>query len=208
MIDLKRTRRRAVYGAMALLSLMVFAVTACGNGETTAASEPVDQEPTVPEHAIVVENAFMFNHVDGHGGETEMPAYVLFEYEQLNTVKYQVAYVACTCRAPNKNYWSVAYVELSKEDGSVAYISYDYDADGEYTPGLYGDSTNSWDGTPVREVFDGFIDETLMGGTQEAINAIEPMHGNVDVFTGATVTPNNAVRMLQGLFEYHNRRYS
>jgi Na+-translocating ferredoxin:NAD+ oxidoreductase RnfG subunit len=33
------------------------------------------------------------------------------------------------------------------------------------------------------------------------------MHGEVDAYTGATVTPNNAMRMLQGLFEYHNERY-
>lgn len=199
---------------MVLMVFLAFTigVVSCGNSGSAAAPAPAAPAaaaaPAIPEHAIVTEQAFMFNHVDGHGGETEMPAFVLFEFEQLETVKYQVAYVACTCRQPNVNYWSVAYVELSKDDGSVVYISYDVDTGGSYTPGLYGDSKESWDGTPVKELFDGYIADYLMGASQASINAIEPMHGNVDVYSGATVTPNNAVRMLQGLFEYHNRKYS
>jgi len=156
---------------------------------------------------IMVENAFYYTHVDGHRNETEKVAFVLFEYEQLKTVKYQVGYIMCTCRGPEVNYYSVAYVELSKEDGSVSFLSYDEDSTGHYVGGLYGDSFESWDGTPVHELFGQYMDETLRGGTQEEINAITPMHGKVDAYTGATVTPNNAVRMLQGLFKYHNKRY-
>lgn len=155
----------------------------------------------------MVENAFYFTHVNGHREEQEMVAYVPFEYEQLQTVKYQVVYVACTCRPPNDNYHSVAFVELSKSDGSIVDISYDWDRGDHYTAGLYGDSYVSWDGEPVYELFSGYIEDVLMGASQDAINAIEPMHGQVDGFTGATVTPNNAVRMLQGLFRYHNERY-
>lgn len=156
---------------------------------------------------IMVENAFMFDHVDGHKKVTPMPAFVLFEYELLKVVRYQVAYIACTCRGPEVNYWSVANVELSKEDGSVTFLSYDRDSTDHYTAGMYGDSTQSWDGTEVRSLFDKFMTEKLIGKSQADINAIEPMHGEVDTYTGATVTPNNAVRMLQGLFQYHNARY-
>ncbi len=39
------------------------------------------------------------------------------------------------------------------------------------------------------------------------MNELQPMHGDVDAYTGATVTPNNVMRMLQGLFTYHNERY-
>ncbi|MFP4508552.1 MAG: hypothetical protein ACLFNQ_00335 [Spirochaetaceae bacterium] len=189
------------------IALAVFAFIACGDTAEESAAAPEEDTPAVDENSIVVENAFHFMHVDGHGGESEMVAYVPFERELMSTVKYQVVYVMCTCRAPEVNYHSVAYVELSKEDGSIEHISYEQDAGNDYIAGLYGDSDVSWDGTPVRDLFDGFIEQTLMGASQDDINAIEPMHGEVDVYTGATVTPNNAVRMLQGLFAYHNRRY-
>ena len=190
--------------AIALVVLAAGLIAACGssedaeaNGDTAAASDG----------GITVDNAFYFTHVDGHRNETEMVAYVMFEYEQLRNVKYQVAYVACTCRSPDVNYHSVAYVELSKDDGSVEFLSYDRDSTDHYIAGLYGDSFESWDGTPVKELFDGFMDDTLRGASQEEINSFEAMHGEVDAYTGATVTPNNAVRMLQGLFEYHNAKY-
>jgi hypothetical protein len=189
-----------------LSALVLIALVACGATETETASE--EQTPQVSENAIPVENAFYFTHVDGHRKEQEMVAFVLFEYEQLRTVKYQVAYIMCTCRQPEVNYWSVAYVELNKSDGSIVDISYEADGTDHYVAGLYGDSFESWDGTPVRELFDGFIDETLMGASQEEILAFEPMHGAVDTYAGATVTPNNAIRMLHGLFGYHNRKYS
>lgn len=156
---------------------------------------------------ILVKNAFTYNHVNGHEEEEQMTAFVLFEYEQLKTVKYQVAYLACTCRGAEVNYYSVAYVELSKKDGSVVHLSYDLDSEEHYTAGLYGDSETSWDGTEVEELFAKFREDHLVGKSQAYINGLKAMHGNVDVYTGATVTPNNAVRMLQGLFKYHNERY-
>jgi hypothetical protein len=145
--------------------------------------------------------------VNGHKEETQIPAVVLFEYEQLNTVRYQVAYIACTCRGPEVNYWTVANVEINKSDNTIAHISYDEDSTGQYTAGMYGDSYVAYEGEPVKELFDRFIEESIMGRSEEEIDAYEAMHGDVDAYTGATVTPNNAMRMLQGLFDYHNNRY-
>ncbi len=159
------------------------------------------------DSGILVKNAFKFMHVNGHEEEEEMTAFVLFEYEQLKSVKYQVAYLACTCRGPEVNYYSVAYVELSKEDGSVKYLSYDLDSAEHYIAGMYGDSEESWDGTAVKELFAKFRKDNLDGKSQAYINSLQAMHGDVDAYTGATVTPNNAVRMLQSLFKYHNARY-
>ena len=198
----------------AFVTLIFLAVIACnggaGSGSTETQSE--DQSEAVisasGQDGIVVDNAFYYTHVSGHSQETEKVAFVLFEYEQLETVKYQVAYIACTCRGPQVNYYSVAYVELSKEDGSVTFISYDEDSTGHYIAGMYGDSTHTYEGVPAKELFATFRAEELLGATQEEVNAMEPMHGEVDTYTGATVTPNNAVRMLQGLFEYHNAKYS
>lgn len=51
------------------------------------------------------------------------------------------------------------------------------------------------------------MDDNIRGKTQDEINGIEAMHGEVDTYTGATVTPNNLARMLQGLFKYHNEKY-
>lgn len=192
------------------LPLIVVAVVvlfgACDGSRESAST--LEANEMISSGAIPVENAFYYTHVDGHRKETEKLAFVLFEYEQLRTVKYQVGYIMCTCRGPEVNYYSVAFVELDKADGSIASLSFDGDSSGHYTAGLYGDSVKAYDGTPVLEIFTPFVQNTLIGASQDFVNGMEPMHGTVDGFTGATVTPNNTVRMLQGLFEYHNQHYS
>lgn len=195
-------------GILFLLALaLIFA--GCGNGGGAAEADSGGADTEVATGSgIPVENAFYWQHVDGHGKEQDFVGFVLFEYEQLRTVKYQVAYLSCTCRSAEVNYWSVAYVELNKSDGSIAHLSYDRDTGDHYHAGLYGDSEESWDGAEVEALFEQFMNDNLRGASQEAVNAIEPMHGDADAYTGATVTPNNAVRMLQGLFRYHNERYS
>lgn len=145
--------------------------------------------------------------MNGHGQESQKVAFVLFEYEQLASVKYQVAYIACTCRGPEVNYWSVMYVELSKEDGSVSYISWDKDKTKHYTAGMYGDSVVTYEEVPAWKLLQGYVDDNILNASQESINSIQAMHGEVDAYTGATVTPNNVVRVLQVLFTYHNARY-
>jgi len=186
----------------------VLIMISCGGAEKTAeVKEEAAAETVVDDGTVTIDNAFYYTHISGHGDETQRLAYILFEYEQLETVKYQVAYIACTCRGAEVNYYSVAYLELSKEDGSIAFISYDQDSAGHYTAGLYGDSVETWDGTPAKELYKQFREEKLMGASQESINAMEAMHGDVDTYSGATVTPNNAVRMLKELFKHHNTRY-
>ena len=187
-----------------LTALVLLTLSACGQKDE-ASAEAVPAAAEVK--GITLENAFYYDHVDGHKNVVATPAVVLFEYEQLNNVRYQVAYIACTCRGPEVNYWSVANIEIDKNDLSISHISYEADSTGHYRAGLYGDSTESWDGTPVRELFDGFIADNILGKTEADIDAYEPMHGEVDTYTGATVTPNNAMRMLQGLFEYHKAHY-
>jgi hypothetical protein len=194
---------------VAVVFATIVILSSCGNsaGGEQAAAEGADEGTRAAADGIVVENAFYFTHVNGHKEEEEMVGFVMFEYELLRTVRYQVAYIACTCRSPEVNYWSVANVELNKADASVAHISYDEDSTDHYTAGLYGDSYESWDGTPVKELFAQFIEDNIRGATAEEIMSYEPMHGDVDAYTGATVTPNNAMRMLQGLIGYHNERY-
>ena len=188
----------------ALVAAVLALQLGSGGNEEAVASPEAEMESA---GGIEIDNAFYYTHVNGHRQETETLAFVLFEYEQLSSVKYQVAYIACNCRGPEVNYYSVAYVELNKDDGSVKFLSYDQDSSGHYTAGLYGDSTLTYEGVPAKELYAAFREERLIGASQADINAMEPMHGDVDAYTGATVTPNNAVRMLQGLFEYHNERY-
>ena len=190
-----------------LAVLLIGVMIGCGGSEEPSSNSGSAETEMESSTGILVENAFYYTHVNGHREETETVAYVLFEYEQLETVKYQVGYIACTCRGPQVNYYSVAYVELNKADGSIAFLSYDKDSTGHYTAGMYGDSTETYEGVPAKALYAAFREEKLVGATQDEINAMEPMHGDVDAYTGATVTPNNAVRMLQGLFEYHNERY-
>ncbi|MCF7945094.1 MAG: hypothetical protein K9L75_06145 [Spirochaetia bacterium] len=202
-------------GVLLFLTFFVIGISSCDNAaeeaETAeAAKAPVEETAPVeeePQDGILVENAFWFTHVDGHKKETEKIGYVLFEYEQLENVKYQVGYIACTCRGPQVNYWSVAYVELSKEDGSVSFISWDEDSTGHYTAGMYGDSYVTWEGVEAHDLLHTYVEDNIVGKPQEYVNDLKAMHGDVDEYTGATVTPNNAVRMLQGLFTYHNERY-
>ncbi|MFA7567208.1 MAG: FMN-binding protein [Alkalispirochaeta sp.] len=191
-------------GFVLVLIAVLFVACSADQGEKTVAADAAGVDEAA---GITVENAYYFTHVDGFKTENEMVAFVLFEYEQLKTVRYQVGYIACTCRGPEVNYYSVANVELNKSDASVVHISYDEDSTEHYTAGLYGDSPVAYDGTPVKELFDRFMDEEIRGKSAEEINAYEAMHGEVDVYTGATVTVNNAMRMLQGLISYHSERY-
>ncbi len=98
---------------------------------------------------------------------------------------------------------------MNKNDGSVRTISFDGDGpEGHYTPGLFGDTpVVGANQIPNRELIEVFMDDNIREKTQDEINGIEPMHGEVDAYTGATVTPNNLSRMLQGLFKYHNEKY-
>jgi hypothetical protein len=192
-----------------LITLVGMAIISCSGGkeEDSVQTPPTQTETVNSESGIMVDNAFYYTHINGNGTEKERLAFVLFEYEQLKTIKYQVAYLACTCRGADVNYFSVAYVELNKQDGSIAFISYDQDSSGHYTAGMYGDSVETYEGVPAKELFKGFRENYLIGASQETIINTAPMHGEVDTYTGATVSPNNAISMLKSLFIYHNERY-
>ena len=141
------------------------------------------EEPKKPGY--YVENVFPYLHVDGHKNEEEMLATVLFEYELLDRVKYQVAYLACTCRGPEVNYWSVAYVEMSKEDGRVLNISWGEDNTGHYTAGMYGDSTVTNEGAPAWNLLQNWVNVELLNKPQEYVQGLEAIHGDFSDRTDA-----------------------
>ncbi len=65
-------------------------------GEWGEAGELEAQDINMTADQILLDNLFIYNHVNGEGTETDRVGYVLFEYEMLGYVKYQVAYLACT----------------------------------------------------------------------------------------------------------------
>ncbi len=197
--------------AFSMLPSQIFALDAVSSASTSIYSEPEEmaaQEINYSGEGIVLDNLFLFKHVNGHQVESDRIAHILFEYEMMDYVKYQIAYIACTCRSPEVNYYSVAYVEVDKNDGSIREFTFDKDGEeGHYTPGVFGDSFVTNEGVPNKELMEQYLEENIIGASQKSILSITPMHGEVDAYTGATVTPNNAVRMLHGLFDYHNRKY-
>lgn len=171
------------------------------------------------------DNILKFDHLNGHGDIVERNAYILFEYEMRDYVKYQLAYVACTCRAPEVNYWKVAYVEISKVDNSLKKISFGEDGTGHYTAGFWGDSDPVPSGNiPTLEDFETkfipwlegktlatlkgievFTNDTYVGGVKNTTTIAET--DLIDFFTGASVTPNNMIRVMKVLLAYHEKTY-
>lgn len=171
-------------------------------------------------------NILKFDHLNGHGDVVERDAYLLFEYEMRDYVKYQIAYVACTCRAPEVNYWKVAYVEISKKDNSIKTISYRQDGTGHYTAGFWGDSNPVPTGNmPTLEDFEEKFIPWLVGKNLSDLEGIEVFTNDyytggeiknettiaetdlIDFFAGASVTTNNMIRVMKVLLEYHEQHY-
>ncbi len=211
------------------LILIVLLVTLFGLAACRDEQEPVDDSR--------FDNVIVFDHIDGYGLIDTRDAYILFEYRMRDYVKYQIAYVACTCRAAEVNFWKVAYVEIGTTNHEIIKISFDYNTTKEgtkYLAGFWGDSDpippygnielplDEW---ITKADFDEHFIPWLIGKTLadfEGINIftngiypgghqndvqIEEQH-LVDMFTGASVTSNNMIRIMVALLEYHNQKYN
>ena len=166
-----------------------------------------------------------FDHIDGPKDEDLFYAFVPFKYVARSYVKYQVTFISCTCRSADLNLWTTAYVELTLpssgkiEDSAIRTLSFDQDSTGHYMGGFWGDS-NPPPTAPTRtyEVFKEewipFYTGKTCGqimplGTIDDIDAADFAAGEgrealtVDAWTGATVSANNVLRMLQAMFRYH-----
>ncbi|MBO5536731.1 MAG: rhodanese-like domain-containing protein [Clostridia bacterium] len=153
-----------------------------------------------------------FNHIDGPKEEDLFYAFVPFKYVARNYIKYQVTFISCTCRSADVNLWSTAYVELTLpssgkiEDAEVRTLSFDLDSTGHYLGGFWGDS-NPPPTAPeatYEDVKAGQI-PVYIGKTYADImkvSTVDEIEG-IDVKTGATVSANNILRMLQAIYAYH-----
>ena len=199
------------------LGLMVFAffvMVGC-NGEDDN-GRPADARITL----------LQFPHLDGYGNEVMRDMPVLFEYEMRDYVKYQVAFVSCTCRAPRVNYWSVAYFDISTETGEILRLTFSNDGTGDYLAGVWGDSDPiPATGKTYQDFRDSFI-PWLIGKNSSDLDGINIFydtppsqyseHANtkqinepelIDAFAGSSVSTHSIIRVAKALLEYHDEKY-
>ena len=155
-----------------------------------------------------------FNHIDGPKEEDLFYAFVPFKYVARNYVKYQITFLACTCRPADLNVWSTAYVELTLpssgkiDDAEVKFLSYDSDSTGHYLGGFWGDSNPSPIAPTAKfEKFKAEMFPYFIGKKYSELKGYNEISGfkdfNADAWTGATVSSNNNLRAIQALFAYH-----
>lgn len=163
------------------------------------------------------------NHINGPRDEHDFYAFVNFKYKARNYIKYQITYLSCTCRSADVNYWMTAYVELTLpdsgniEDSKIRTLSFDYDAEGHYLAGFWGDSNPTPAGNTYEEFKEQYIPffvgkDYAYIKTLDVVDDIDPAlyaegegreNLTMDTFTGSSVSTNNIIRMLNALYEYH-----
>ena len=158
-----------------------------------------------------------FNHIDGPKEEDLFYAFVPFKYVARSYIKYQVTFISCTCRSADVNVWSTIYLELTTpssgkiSDSAIRTISFDADSTGHYLGGFWGDSNPP--PTAPTATFERFKAEWLpfykdkTYGELKALGTIADITAegapDVDAWTGATVSSNNVLRIIQATFNYH-----
>lgn len=163
------------------------------------------------------------NHIDGPGNEDQFYAFVNFKYAARDYVKYQVTYISCTCREASVNYWQTAYVELTYpeskkiEDAEIKALSFDKDPKGKYNGGFWGDSDPIPNGVTYEQIKTEYI-PFFIGKKVSEINGLNTIKDidlakyqegegrsayTIDLYTGATVSTNNIIRMLQAITKFH-----
>lgn len=162
-------------------------------------------------------------HIDGPKNETPFYAFVNFKYRARDYIKYQVSYLSCTCREASVNMWQTMYVELTlpesknPDDVKVKFLSFEKDSTGHYNGGNWGDS----DPVPTGVTYDTIKTEYISFfpqkdskyihsiSTIDDIKAEEYQEGQgrenftTDALSGATVSSNNIIRILNSIMDYH-----
>lgn len=202
-----------------LVLFLTLFITACDdNGDNGDNGRPGDATIEV----------LQFPHLDGYGSVVYRDMPILFEYEMRDYVKYQVAFVSCTCRAPRVNYWSVAYYEIDKADGSIRTMTFSSDGeDGSYTAGMWGDSDPIPD---TGKTYEGHFKQDFMpwliGMNSSDLEGISIFYNDapsqysdvantthideedmIDAYVGSSVTTNNLIRVSKTLLDYHDENY-
>lgn len=224
-----------------LVMLTLFAVvtlSACSDvciGTSCITEEPTENPGETPDECEdpgtgteqpTLDGILFYDHINGHGDVVEdHVAYLLFEEEMQGFVKYQVAYLSCTCRPADVNFWQVMYIEVNKFTDDVKVISFTQDdpsSSHPYTAGLWGDSSPTPTGKTTEDFHNEFI-PWLLGKTIEDFDGIsvftnDDYHGIqntttiaetdlIDSFAGSSVSTNNMIRIVKTILEYHEEEY-
>ena len=163
------------------------------------------------------------NHIDGPQEEDLFYGFVSFKYPTRGYIKYQVTYLSCTCRSADVNYWTTAYVDLTLpasgllDDAEVRTLSFGADSTNKYQAGFWGDSNP----IPPGQTFDMIQEQYVpyyIGKTYAQLKALNTIADidladyqagegrseyTIDAWSGATVSTNNILRMLQALMKHH-----
>ena len=195
-----------------------------GSVDLDAISEFLNTSADMGEGSIANAVAIIpINHINGPRDEHDFYAFVNFKYKARNYIKYQITYLSCTCRSADVNYWMTAYVELTLpdsgniEDSKIRTLSFDYDAEGHYLAGFWGDSNPTPAGNTYEEFKEQYIPffvgkDYAYIKTLDVVEDIDPAlyaegegreNLTLDTFTGSSVSTNNIIRMLNALYEYH-----
>lgn len=163
-----------------------------------------------------------FMHIDGFGGQEELPIVINFEFEIFSKVKYQITYLSCNSRDANNNYYSVMYLEIDKDTNIVSFISFDEDSSGYYSAGSWGDSNPIPNGVTYEDIETDFIPwlvgKTLLDLEGISIFTNDNYHGIVntetitdtdliDAFAGSSVSTNNMIRVVKEMLKYHTENH-
>ena len=103
------------------------------------------------------------------------------------------------------------------EDSEIRYLSFDYDYDGHYLGGYWGDSNP----TPAGATYEMFKDEYIsyfIGKDYSYISTLNFVEDidvadytagegranlSLDTFSGSSVSTNNIIRMLNAIYKHH-----
>ncbi len=163
------------------------------------------------------------NHIDGPQEEDLFYGFVSFKFPTRSYIKYQVTYISCTCRSADVNYWTTAYVDLTLpksgllDDAEIRTLSFGPDGTEKYAAAFWGDSNPIPSGQTFEMIDEQFvpffIDKTY--GQIKDLSTIADIQladyqagegrseYTLDTWTGATVSTNNILRMLQAIMEFH-----
>ena len=192
-----------------LLVLSIFSISMVGcNGST-------EDDASLNDITVL-----QFPHLDGHGHEIDKDMPILFEYEMRDYVKYQVAFVACTCRPPKDNFWSIVYMDIDKATGELLYMSFDTDSSGHYDAGVWGDSNPIPETGITLEDFESDFIPWLVGKTYDDLDGINIFYDDtpdvyadyanskeinepemIDAYAGSSVSTNKLIRVTKTLLE-------
>ena len=214
---------------LAVLMLLVSVFAPIAQAETQITLEDVNRflnesaklGPGTKANPVAV---IEIDHIDGPHEEDLFYAFVSFKYEARNYIKYQVTYISCTCRSADVNLWTTAYLELTKpesgllDDAVVRTLSFGKDSTGHYDGGFWGDSNPIPTGGQTFDLINEQFVPYVVGKTYGELKGMSTIADidladyqagegrgeyTIDTWTGATVSTNNILRMVQAMMKHH-----